>query len=65
MEYLLMTYCMLGQVCKEEVVAQFPQWDVGHIICELARPAIEKGVRAKVSSNVTVTFECVGEVNIP
>lgn len=67
---LIMTYCLVGKPCVEEAVAHFPQWDVGQYICNLAKPAIEAGVRRKLTKSTTATFECVpedevGEPDIP
>jgi hypothetical protein len=58
---LIMTYCLLGQPCVKETVAMFPQWDVGEHICNLAKPGIEMGIRAKVPAGTRVDFECVPE----
>lgn len=58
MTELLMIYCLLGGGCVTEVVATFPQWDVGGKICEMARPGVEMGIRARVPAAVTVTFKC-------
>lgn len=55
---LIMIYCLSGQPCVEEVVAQFPQYDVGQHICQIAKPAIEKEVRSRVPSGTAVTFRC-------
>lgn len=65
MFYLLMTFCLAGQECQQEVVAQFPQYDVGMHMCRIAKPAMEKAIRAKVSASTRVTFECVDEDQIP
>lgn len=65
MFYLLMTFCLAGQECTDEVVAQFPQWDVGMHMCRIAKPAMEKAIRAKVSESTRVTFECVDGEQIP
>lgn len=65
MYYLIMTYCMMAVPCKDEVVAIFPQWDVGHKICDISRKAIELEVAQRVSSRVKVTYECVSETDIP
>lgn len=55
---LVMTYCLLGKPCVQETVANFPQFDVGQHICELAKPAIERGVRSRVDVSTRVTFVC-------
>lgn len=55
---LIMIYCLSGKPCVEEVVAQFPQYDVGQHICQIAKPDIEKEVRARVPSGTAVTFRC-------
>lgn len=55
---LIMTFCIAGRPCEVETVANFPQYDVGMHICELAKPGIERGVRAKVSDTTRVTFKC-------
>lgn len=55
---LLMTYCLVGQPCVNETVANFPQYDVGEHICELAKPAVERGVRASSPASTRITFVC-------
>lgn len=55
---LMMTYCMVGQPCVNETVANFPQYDVGQHICELAKPAIELGVRQRAPAGTRITFTC-------
>lgn len=55
---LLMTYCLAGQPCVKETVAIFPQWDVGMHMCGIAKPAIEKAVRAKLSGGTRMTMRC-------
>jgi hypothetical protein len=55
---LLMTYCLVGQPCVNETVANFPQYDVGEHICELAKPAVERGVRARSPASTRITFVC-------
>jgi len=60
---LIMTFCLLGRPCEREVVAVFPQWDVGEHICGLAKPGIELGVRSKVPAGTRVDFECVPQAD--
>lgn len=55
---LLMTYCLIGQPCVKEIVANFPQFDVGRSICEMAKPAIERGVRSRAPAGTRITFDC-------
>lgn len=55
---LLMTFCPVGQPCAVETVANFPQYDVGQYICEMAKPAIERGVRSRAPSSTRITFVC-------
>ena len=55
---LMMTYCLLGKPCVNETVANFPQFDVGQHICELAKPAIERGVRSRAPASTRITFVC-------
>lgn len=55
---LMMTYCLVGQPCVTETVANFPQYDVGQHICNLARPGIESGVRQRLPVGARVTFKC-------
>jgi len=55
---LIMTYCLVGQPCTTESVANFPQYDVGQHICELAKPGVEMGVRSRVPTGTRVTFKC-------
>jgi CYTH domain-containing protein len=55
---LIMTYCLVGQPCAVETVANFPQYDVGQHICEIAKPAIEMGVRERAPRGTRVTFKC-------
>jgi hypothetical protein len=62
---LIMTFCLAGQPCAEELVATFPQWDVGREVCEMGKPGIEMGIRAKLRPNVTATFACRAELPVP
>lgn len=55
---LAMTFCLLGKPCVNETVANFPQYDVGQSICELAKPAIERGVRSRAPASTRITFVC-------
>lgn len=55
---LIMLYCISGEPCTNEVLAIFPQEDVGMALCEIARPAIGQAIREKVPAGVTVTFSC-------
>jgi hypothetical protein len=55
---LLMVYCLVGQPCVNETVANFPQYDVGEHICKLAKPAIEQGVRSRAPAGTRITFVC-------
>jgi hypothetical protein len=55
---LMMTYCLVGQPCAVESVANFPQYDVGRSICELAKPGVELGVRERAPRGTRITFEC-------
>lgn len=55
---LLMTYCLVGQPCVNETVANFPQYDVGLYICNIARPTIERDVVARSPRGTRVTFKC-------
>lgn len=55
---LLMTYCLLGKPCVNETVANFPQYDVGMHICELAKPGIERDVRNRAPASTRITFVC-------
>lgn len=55
---LIMTICLAGQECAAETVANFPQYDVGQQICELAKPGIERGVRARLPAGSRATFVC-------
>lgn len=65
MFYLLMTFCLAGKECAQEVVAQFPQYDVGMQMCEIAKPAMEMAIRVRVSASTRVSFECVDEHQVP
>lgn len=55
---LLMIYCLVGEPCVNETVANFPQYDVGERICNLAKPAIEQGVRSRAPAGTRITFKC-------
>lgn len=55
---LMMTYCLVGQPCVNETVANFPQYDVGQHICEIAKPAIETNVRSRSPRGARITFVC-------
>lgn len=55
---LLMTYCLVGEPCVNETVANFPQYDVGKHICNLAKPGIERDVVARAPSGTRITFKC-------
>lgn len=55
---LMMTYCLAGQPCAVETVANFPQYDVGQSICELAKPGIALGVGQRLPVGARVTFKC-------
>lgn len=55
---LMMTYCLVGQPCAVESVANFPQYDVGRNICELAKPGVELGVRERAPRGTRITFKC-------
>jgi len=55
---LLMVYCLVGEPCVNETVANFPQYDVGEHICNLAKPAIEQGVRSRAPAGTRITFKC-------
>jgi len=55
---LMMTYCLVGQPCVNETVANFPQYDVGRNICELAKPGVERGVRSRAPASTRITFVC-------
>lgn len=59
---LIMTFCIGVSDCQKETVANFPQYDVGQKICEIAKPAIERDVRARVSPGTRVTFVCLPAV---
>jgi hypothetical protein len=59
---LIMTFCLIGEPCEREVVAIFPQWDIGNHICDLAKPGIEMGIRSKVPAGTRVDFECLPQV---
>jgi hypothetical protein len=55
---LLMVYCLAGEPCVNETVANFPQYDVGQHICNLAKPGIEQGVRSRSPAGTRITFTC-------
>ena len=55
---LLMVYCLVGEPCVNETVANFPQYDVGQHICNLAKPGIEQGVRSRSPAGTRITFTC-------
>jgi hypothetical protein len=55
---LMMTYCLAGEPCVNESVANFPQYDVGMHICNLAKPGIERDVVARAPAGTRVTFKC-------
>jgi len=55
---LLMVYCLVGEPCVNETVANFPQYDVGEHICNLAKPGIERGVRSRAPASTRITFVC-------
>lgn len=55
---LLMTYCLVGEPCVNETVANFPQYDVGMHICNLAKPGIERDVVARAPRGTRITFKC-------
>jgi hypothetical protein len=38
---------------------------VGMQMCEIAKPAMEMAIRARVSASTRVSFECVDEHQVP
>lgn len=64
---LVMLYCLSGEPCAREVLAIFPQEDVGESLCNIAKPAIESAIVAKARTDATVTFSCdpIAEQQIP
>lgn len=55
---LVMLYCLNGEPCVKEVLAIFPQEEVGEPLCHIALPAIESEIRAKARKDAAITFSC-------
>lgn len=55
---LIMVFCLSGEPCVREVLAIFPQEEVGETLCHIAKPAIESAIVAKARKDATVTLSC-------
>lgn len=55
---LVMVFCLSGEPCAREVLAIFPQEEVGEALCHIAKPAIESAIVAKARKDATVTLSC-------
>lgn len=59
---MILLYCVMGSDCQRELVAEFPQEDVGMQMCEISREAINSRTQANMKRKGirdTATFQCV------